>query len=169
MYLATRDADAMFAELICADAQWLREEFDALIAASFRQPPAAPPPAPPQVPPRRRHPGPPGQGRPRSCPRPPPAPSPLRASGRRRHPRNDSRVLTVRLAAGEQPITQSAGHTPQNIRGKETSRSSRCGTLRGRAPWGARPRNVNRLVPADEQEVISGGLIPQDPRRRRVR
>jgi hypothetical protein len=30
MDLATRDADAMFAELICADAQWLREEFDAL-------------------------------------------------------------------------------------------------------------------------------------------
>jgi len=48
MDLATRDADAMFAELICADAQWLREEFDALIAASFRQPPAAPPPAPPR-------------------------------------------------------------------------------------------------------------------------
>jgi len=61
MDLATRDADAMFAELICADAQWLREEFDALIAASFRQPPAAPPPAPPRVPPARRYPGPPGR------------------------------------------------------------------------------------------------------------
>jgi len=65
MDLVTRDADAMFAELICADAQWLREEFDALIAASFRQPPAAPPPAPPRVPPRRPHSGPPGQHRPR--------------------------------------------------------------------------------------------------------
>jgi len=65
MDLATRDADAVFAELICADAQWLHEEFDALIAASFRQPPAAPPPAPPRVPPHRRHPGPPAKGRPR--------------------------------------------------------------------------------------------------------
>ena len=64
MNLATRDADAMFAELICADVQWLHEEFDALIAASFTQPPAAPPPAPPRVPPRRRHPSPPGQDRP---------------------------------------------------------------------------------------------------------
>jgi hypothetical protein len=68
MDLATHDADAMFAELICADAQWLREEFDALIAASFRQPPAAPPPAPPRVPPRRPHAGPPGQHRLQPCP-----------------------------------------------------------------------------------------------------
>jgi hypothetical protein len=59
MDLATRDADRAFAELIYADAQWLREEFDALIAASFGQPPAAPPPAPPRVPPRRRPPVPP--------------------------------------------------------------------------------------------------------------
>ena len=51
MELATSEADAAFAELICADAQWLREEFDALISASFSQPPAAPPPAPPRVPP----------------------------------------------------------------------------------------------------------------------
>ena len=34
MDLATRDANAAFAELICADAQWLREEFDTLIAAT---------------------------------------------------------------------------------------------------------------------------------------
>ena len=34
MDLATREADTAFAELICADAQWLREEFDALISAS---------------------------------------------------------------------------------------------------------------------------------------
>ena len=47
MDLATREADTAFAELICADAQWLREEFDALVSASFGQPPAAPPPAPP--------------------------------------------------------------------------------------------------------------------------
>ena len=65
MDLDTRDANAAFAELICADAQWLREEFDALIAASFGQPPAAPPPAPPRVPPPRGHTGPPSQHRPR--------------------------------------------------------------------------------------------------------
>jgi len=63
MDLATRDANAAFAELICADAQWLREEFDALIAASFSQPPAAPPPAPPGVPPSHGRTGPPGHHR----------------------------------------------------------------------------------------------------------
>jgi hypothetical protein len=57
MDLTTCDADTAFAELIYADAQWLREEFDALIAASFGQPPAAPP-APPRVPPHRRRPAP---------------------------------------------------------------------------------------------------------------
>jgi hypothetical protein len=61
MDLATRDANAAFAELICADAQWLREEFDALIAASFSQPPAAPPPAPPRVPQSHGRTGPPGR------------------------------------------------------------------------------------------------------------
>jgi hypothetical protein len=44
-----------FAELICADDQWLREEFDALIAASYGAPPAWPgPPAPPDTPPTGR-------------------------------------------------------------------------------------------------------------------
>ena len=93
MDLATRDANAAFAELICADAQWLREEFDALIAASFSQPPAAPPPAPPRVPPPHACTGPPdrswlppaapastfprtppGPRRQRSPPAPPPTP-----------------------------------------------------------------------------------------------
>jgi hypothetical protein len=49
--LTTREADATFAELICADPQWLRAEFDALITAGFGAPPVWPrPPAPPQVP-----------------------------------------------------------------------------------------------------------------------
>jgi hypothetical protein len=65
MDLTTRDADTAFAELICADPQWLREEFDALIAASFGQPPAARPPAPPRVPPSRGHVGPSSQHQPR--------------------------------------------------------------------------------------------------------
>ncbi len=82
MDLATRDADTAFAELICADAQWLREEFDALIAASFSQPPAAPPPAPPRVPPPRGGAGPLGRRR------PPPGPAaispPVSTLGQRR-------------------------------------------------------------------------------------
>jgi hypothetical protein len=49
--LTTRQADTRFAELICADPQWLREEFTALVSASFGAPPAWPrPPAPPRVP-----------------------------------------------------------------------------------------------------------------------
>jgi hypothetical protein len=77
----TRQADAAFAELICADDQWLREEFDALIAANY-QPPGPPPPAPPRVPPlppRRQGPAP----SPDRCP----GPQVLRAhsgAGRRR-------------------------------------------------------------------------------------
>ena len=57
MDLATPDVGTEFAELICADAQWLREEFDALIAAAYSQPPTTPPPAPPRFPPDRRRPG----------------------------------------------------------------------------------------------------------------
>jgi hypothetical protein len=82
MDLATRDAQLAFADLICADAQWLREEFDALIAASFDQPPATPPPAPPRVPPHRHHPGPPARRYRRlSCPAMTP---PVTAPGHRR-------------------------------------------------------------------------------------
>jgi hypothetical protein len=51
MDLATYEAETAFADLICADPEWLRDEFDALVSASFGQPPAPPPPAPPQVPP----------------------------------------------------------------------------------------------------------------------
>jgi hypothetical protein len=69
MGLATRGTHSAFADLICADAQWLREEFDALISASFSEPPAAPPPAPPRVPPHRNA-GPPSQRRPRPGPGP---------------------------------------------------------------------------------------------------
>jgi hypothetical protein len=47
--VCTPRAAAVFAELICGDEQWLRDEFDALIAANY--PPGPPPPAPPRVPP----------------------------------------------------------------------------------------------------------------------
>jgi hypothetical protein len=61
MTLTTREADAAFADLICADPQWLDAEFDALISASFSEPPASPPPAPPRVPPRPGTPPPPSR------------------------------------------------------------------------------------------------------------
>jgi hypothetical protein len=48
---ATYEAETAFADMICADPEWLRDEFDALVSASFGQPPAPPPAAPPQVPP----------------------------------------------------------------------------------------------------------------------
>src|ERR1700722_2131240 len=59
MNVPTRETDATFADLICADQQWLREEFDALISASFGEPPAPPRSAPPPVPPRPARPCPP--------------------------------------------------------------------------------------------------------------
>ena len=58
MALSTRDTDAAFADMICADPQWLAAEFDALMAASFSQPPGSAPPAPPQLPPRPATPAP---------------------------------------------------------------------------------------------------------------
>jgi hypothetical protein len=61
MTLSTREADAEFADLICTDPQWLRAEFDALISASFSEPPGPPPPAPPRVPPRPGPPAPPSR------------------------------------------------------------------------------------------------------------
>ena len=97
MTLSTREADAAFADLICADPQWLRAEFDALISASFSEPPAPPRPAPPRVPPRPGNPCPPSR-RPAPYPaaitsaatgpehgrqRSPPAPLPSRPPGRR--------------------------------------------------------------------------------------
>ena len=91
MTLSTREAGAAFADVVYADQQWVDAEFDALISASFSEPPAPPPPAPPRVPPRpgfpcqslSRRPGPgpaaviapatgPGHGRQRSPPGLPP-------------------------------------------------------------------------------------------------
>ena len=70
--LTTRKADAKFAELICADPQWLRTEFDALIAAGFGAPPAWPRlPAPPRVPPQRPPVNPPAEPRRNTRPAPP--------------------------------------------------------------------------------------------------
>ncbi|HEU5160866.1 MAG TPA: hypothetical protein VFU43_27965 [Streptosporangiaceae bacterium] len=61
---------ARFAELICADRDWLNAEFDALVAANYGAPPGRPsPPAPPHVPPSGV-PGRRGRRRPASVPAP---------------------------------------------------------------------------------------------------
>src|SRR5512142_8108 len=96
MTLTTRAAGAAFADVVYADQQWVDAEFDALISASFSEPPA-PPPAPPRVPPHPGTPYPPSR-RPAPCPaarafpvtgpghgrqRSPPAHLPGRPPGRR--------------------------------------------------------------------------------------
>jgi hypothetical protein len=53
MAISTREANTAFADLVYTDQQWVDAEFDALISASFSEPPA-PPAAPSRVPP---HPG----------------------------------------------------------------------------------------------------------------
>jgi len=58
MTLPAREADTAFADIVYADQQWVDAEFDALISASFSEPPAPAPPAPPRVPPPPRHPAP---------------------------------------------------------------------------------------------------------------
>ena len=52
MALSAREAGAAFADVVYADQQWVDAEFDALISASYGEPPPPPPPAPPRVPPR---------------------------------------------------------------------------------------------------------------------
>ncbi len=50
--LTTQEVGARFAELVCADEEWLCAEFDALVLAGFGTPPVWPRlPAPPRVPP----------------------------------------------------------------------------------------------------------------------
>jgi hypothetical protein len=85
MTLTTREADAAFADMVCADPQWLREEFDALIAASFSEPPSPPPPAPPRVPPNPGTPPPPSR-RPSPVPVAGTAPTAGPEHGRQRSP-----------------------------------------------------------------------------------
>jgi hypothetical protein len=58
---STREAGAAFADVVYADQQWVDAEFDALISASFSEPPAPPPPAPPRVPPAPAAPPPPSR------------------------------------------------------------------------------------------------------------
>ena len=91
MTLSTRKAGAAFADLICDDPQWLDAEFDALISASFGEPPA-----PPRVPPRPGIPCPPSR-------RPSPGPTALTSPatgpdhGRQRSPPAYPRPATGHL------------------------------------------------------------------------
>ena len=114
MNLATREAGTAFADLICDDPQWLDAEFDALVSASFGEPPAPPPPAPPRVPPRPGIPCPPsrdpGQARPSSPPRPPGRPMagsarprriPRPATGPPPLPPERAAVRTTALSTGQ--------------------------------------------------------------------
>ncbi|HTX28147.1 MAG TPA: hypothetical protein VME19_14130 [Streptosporangiaceae bacterium] len=117
MTLTTREADAAFADMVCADPQWLREEFDALIAASFSEPPPPPPPAPPRVPPRPGTPPPPSRrpvpdpalpASPATGPehrrqRSPPAHIPGRPPGRRPGPRSAARDSDQHRATPSRP------------------------------------------------------------------
>jgi len=85
MTLTTREAGAAFADVVYADQQWVDAEFDALISASFSEPPAPPPPAPPRPgtpPPPSRRPAP----GPAACTFPAAGPG----CGRQRSPRRSS-------------------------------------------------------------------------------
>jgi hypothetical protein len=70
MTVSTREAGAAFADVVYADQQWVDAEFDALVSASFGEPPAPPSPAPPRVPSRPGFPPPPSR-------RPAPGPADL--------------------------------------------------------------------------------------------
>ena len=96
MTLPAREAATAFADVVYADQQWVDAEFDALISASFSEPPAPPPPAPPRVPPRPGTPCPPTR-------RPAPHPAAITSAatgpehGRQRSP-------------PAHPLTQPPGH-----------------------------------------------------------
>ena len=98
MTLTTREAGAAFADVVYADQQWVDAEFDALISASFSEPPAPPPPPTgpaasrhpaPALPAARARPGRPHRPGHRPGPRPAaltPGTSPRRPPGRRPRP-----------------------------------------------------------------------------------
>ena len=139
MDLDTRDADTAFAELICADAQWLREEFDALIAASFSQPPAAPPPAPPRVPPPCGRTGPRAVTGCGPVPRPSPSRSPRRgsASAHLRHRRPPPAARPPPADRQSPEHSQSRAHARPSGKGDEqdTKCSERYWPWLGSSRW----------------------------------
>jgi hypothetical protein len=57
-----RGFDEAFTDLVTADSDWVRDEFDALIGANFDEPPAPPPPPAPSEAQPAPPPPPPGAG-----------------------------------------------------------------------------------------------------------
>ena len=102
MTLSTREAVAAFADVVYADQQWVEAEFDALISASFSEPPAPPPPAPPRVPPR--HPA-------------PALPAALARPGRHHLPGHPAGPWPAALAPGASP-SQPPGRRPRPLSGR---------------------------------------------------
>jgi hypothetical protein len=100
MTLSTRETDATFADLICDDPQWLDAEFDALISASFSEPPVPPPPAPPRVPPRPGTPCPPSR---RPAPGPRAAASPAASGSRHGRQRSPPAPIPGQPRGGRRP------------------------------------------------------------------
>ena len=147
MTLTTREAGAAFADVICADPQWLDAEFDALISASFSEPPAPPPPAPPRVPPQPRHPAaalPAARARPgrRSPPRPrrpgprpaalTPGASPRPATGPPPPPPDRAAARTTAISTGHRPgglgKENRQGTIESNLMASDTRRGSPAGS-----------------------------------------
>ncbi|HEU5389251.1 MAG TPA: hypothetical protein VFV73_25465 [Streptosporangiaceae bacterium] len=125
MSLTTREAGAVFADIVYADQQWVDADFEALISASFCEPPA-PPPAPPRVPPHPGTPPPPGRpptpgpavrafpatgpdhGRPRSPPAHLPGRPPPLAPGR-------ARLRTTAISTGHRPGGMERSTSKRNL------------------------------------------------------
>jgi len=105
MTLSTREAAAAFADVVYADQQWVDAEFDALISASFSEPPAPPPPAPPRVPPPPGNPSPPSRQL-RSGPAAVTYPATGPDDGRQRSPPAHPRGAAPALRAGGGPGQQ---------------------------------------------------------------
>ena len=139
MTLYTREAGAAFADLICDDPQWLDAEFDALVSASFGEPPAPPPPAPPRVPPRPGIPCPPSRR-----PGPGPAASPPRPPGRTMA--GSARPRRIRRSAtGPPPSPERAAVRTTALSTGQTGRRTGQGAIElnpwtAGLPWGAPPR-----------------------------
>jgi len=121
MTLTIREADAAFADLICADPQWLDAESGALIAACFGGPPGPPPPAPPgsrRAPAaRRRPPGGPSLARPPRRSRLPGRSMAGSARPRRICPAPGPPPLNP-LGAAARTTATSTGHRPAVLEGR---------------------------------------------------
>jgi hypothetical protein len=100
MTLTTREAGAVFADVVYADQQRVDAEFEALVSASFGEPPAPSRPAPPRVPP---HPGTPPPPSRRPAPGPAAATSPATGPGHGRQRSPPAHPLAGRRAAAPAP------------------------------------------------------------------